>query len=215
MTEETPTHVSPRYLSVTETAKLVRAALKREFPGAKFSVRSDSYAGGASVRVNWTDGPTVKEVDRVIAPYKGADFDGMVDLKTNNTSWLMPDGTAAVAHSGGGGSTREDYYGSAPGPDAELVYFGADYIPTQRDISSEWKREILAAFSDLTGIDLDPDGGWSVWDTEVPLAVDWSSGKLYHMVETDTKRLSEVFHQFVGFRQGGNVDTGEVVTDDA
>jgi len=31
------------YLSVTETAKLIRAALKRSFPRTKFSVRSRSY----------------------------------------------------------------------------------------------------------------------------------------------------------------------------
>ena len=46
------------YVSTTDTAKLVRAALKKAFastyPGVKFSVRSDRYADGASVRVTWT-----------------------------------------------------------------------------------------------------------------------------------------------------------------
>ena len=48
------TMTSPRYLSAVETARLVRKALKARFPDVRFSVRSDSYAGGASVRVGWT-----------------------------------------------------------------------------------------------------------------------------------------------------------------
>ena len=40
-----------RYLTCAETAKLARAALKQAFPGVRFSVRSDTYAGGASIHV--------------------------------------------------------------------------------------------------------------------------------------------------------------------
>lgn len=36
------------YQSCAETAKLLRQALKESFPGVKFSVRSSTYAGGAS-----------------------------------------------------------------------------------------------------------------------------------------------------------------------
>lgn len=35
-----------RYVSAKDTAVLIRGALKREFPGVKFSVRSETYAGG-------------------------------------------------------------------------------------------------------------------------------------------------------------------------
>ena len=40
------------YVSPTDTAKLIRAALKRSFPRTKFSVRTDTYAGGAAVDVS-------------------------------------------------------------------------------------------------------------------------------------------------------------------
>jgi hypothetical protein len=84
------TYVSPRWVRVAETAKLVRADLKREFPGVKFSVRSDSYSGGASIRVRWTDGPTAPAVDRVVKRYEGSRFDGMTDLKYGVSNWLCP-----------------------------------------------------------------------------------------------------------------------------
>lgn len=56
------------YVSVTETARQVRAAVRKAFPGVRFSVRSTSYSGGSSVRVGWTDGPQVAEVDKVVQP---------------------------------------------------------------------------------------------------------------------------------------------------
>jgi Large polyvalent protein associated domain 29 len=52
-----------KYLSCADTAKLIRAALKKTFLRVKFSVRSKTYSGGASVTVHWTDGPTAKQVD--------------------------------------------------------------------------------------------------------------------------------------------------------
>ena len=69
-----------RYISCVDTAKLLRKALKAEFPATRFSVRSSSYSGGASIRVEWTDGPTTKRVDRVAKQFAGASFDGMIDL---------------------------------------------------------------------------------------------------------------------------------------
>jgi Large polyvalent protein associated domain 29 len=72
-------------LSCAETAKLLRAALKEVFATTKFSVRSDNYAGGASIDVRWVDGPTSKDVQRICKQFDGADFDGMQDLKTYKT----------------------------------------------------------------------------------------------------------------------------------
>jgi hypothetical protein len=39
------------YISVTETAKILRGELKKHFPGVVFSVRSSSYSMGASHNV--------------------------------------------------------------------------------------------------------------------------------------------------------------------
>lgn len=104
--------MTTRYLSCAETAKLLRAALKAAHPGVKFSVRSDTYAGGASIRVRWMDGPTASTVDRTAKRYEGASFDGMIDLKSYHRSLLAgPDGMP------------------------EEVHFGADFIFTDREVS--------------------------------------------------------------------------------
>ena len=92
------------YLSVTETAKLVRNALKAVFPTVKFSVRSSSYSGGASIDVDWTDGPAAKRVEAITERFRGASFDGMIDLKSShNSEWQ-----------------------------GQRVHFGADYVFAHR-----------------------------------------------------------------------------------
>lgn len=104
-----------RYISVVDTAKLLRSALRQRFPGVKFSVRSSKYSGGASIRVHWTDGPTETEVRELTDLYTGASFDGMQDLKSYHDSILVDeDGTP------------------------ELVHFGADYIFENREVSDEF-----------------------------------------------------------------------------
>lgn len=99
------------YLSVTDTAKLVRKLLAKHFPSVKFSVRSRSYSGGASISVHWTDGPRRQAVERIVNRYEGADFDGMQDLKTYKRTLLV-----------GEDGPRE-------------FQFGADFIFCSRDLS--------------------------------------------------------------------------------
>jgi hypothetical protein len=81
------------YLSCADTAKLVRAALKESFPGVKFSVKSSVYAGGASINVAYTDGPSAGQVEAVAKAFQGAYFDGMTDYKGSNYNTL--DGEAS------------------------------------------------------------------------------------------------------------------------
>ena len=71
-------------ISLTETAKIVRGLLKKEFPRTKFSIRSKSYSGGSSIDVDWDDGISTKKVEALVGKYHGAEFDGMIDLKTYN-----------------------------------------------------------------------------------------------------------------------------------
>jgi hypothetical protein len=63
-----------------QAAKLIRAELKKAFPNVKFSVRSNNYAGGDSVYVNWTNGPTRDAVTEITDKYQYGHFDGMIDL---------------------------------------------------------------------------------------------------------------------------------------
>jgi hypothetical protein len=72
------------YLSCAETAALLRGDLKRAFPGVRFSVRSSTYSGGASITVRWSDGPRRAAVEPIAQRYAGASFDGMIDLKSHH-----------------------------------------------------------------------------------------------------------------------------------
>lgn len=105
-----------KYITVTETAKLVRAALKTAFPAVKFSVTSKSYSGGAHIRVSWQDGPTTGQVERVTGQYSGSTFDAMIDLKSFHTSTL----------------------------NGEEAHYGADSISTQREFSRAFLAKIAA-----------------------------------------------------------------------
>lgn len=98
-----------RYISTTDTAKMIREALVKTFPGIKFSVRSKSYSGGASVTISWIDGPTENEVDTVAEQFAGATFDPMIDLKSYVVKVI----------------------------DGERVNFGADFVFCSRNYS-DW-----------------------------------------------------------------------------
>jgi len=124
-----------RYLSCAETAKLVREAVKRHFPGTRFSVRSDNYAGGASIHVSWALGPTTKEVEVVAKQFEGKDFDGMIDMACHYDHWLLPDGTTRIRHTPGTEGSRgmiQAIDNPIPPVGAEAVRFGADYIFCER-----------------------------------------------------------------------------------
>lgn len=146
------TYVRPRWLKVAETAKLIRADLKKSFPGVKFSVRSDSYSGGASVRVHWTDGPTADAVNRVLKRYEGGRFDGMTDLAYAADHWLCPEhGPSTASIYGNSYDSDTVGVGVGNGPvdsrccaQAEQVHFGADHVFGQRELSAEFKARVVA-----------------------------------------------------------------------
>ena len=124
-----------RYLTAAQTATVLRKALKARWPHVKFSVRSQTYSGGASIRVRWADGPAPSEVEKVTAGFEAGGFDGMIDMAYGITSWLLPDGTATMAASPGTEGSRgmvASYVSDAPHPDAVLVTFGAKYISCDR-----------------------------------------------------------------------------------
>lgn len=81
------TKPSYRHIPATEVAKIARRELKQAFgKSVKFSVRTDTYAGGSSSRVTWEDGPTERAVEKIIGHLHGATFDGMTDMKSYHTS---------------------------------------------------------------------------------------------------------------------------------
>ena len=72
------------------TAAAIRQELKNKFPAYKFSVRSESFAGGDAVRISWENGPTNAEIELITGKYQMGHFKGMEDIYeySNNNSNL-------------------------------------------------------------------------------------------------------------------------------
>lgn len=123
------------YLSCAETARLLRQALKNAFPGVKFGVRSKTYSGGASIRVNFEGGPCAIQVERVTNQFQGASFDGMVDLKSYSKHYLLPDGSVKLASYHPDGVSGQVGIVQALPEGSRLVSLGADFIFVDRNSS--------------------------------------------------------------------------------
>lgn len=121
--------VSRQFVKVADQAKLVRAALKESFPGIKFSVRSDSYAGGASIRIRYQDGPSFKLVNAVAQAFAGGYFDGMIDYKGSNYHTL----------------------------DGKPVSFHGDFVFVERDHSDGQVRRAVVEVLERFGVELPAD----------------------------------------------------------
>lgn len=130
------------YLSCADTAKLVRAALKETFPGVKFSVKSSVYAGGASINVAYTDGPSAGQVEAVAKAFQGAYFDGMTDYKGSNYNTL----------------------------DGQAVRFGADFIFVNRKFTAFILNSVADAVCRRYGFTNEviiADNGYGAYITEI------------------------------------------------
>jgi len=101
---------SSAWVSVVEVAKYVRSLLKRSFPAVKFSVTSDKYAGGSSIRVCFDvpEGFDKKAVSEAIGHLHGHGFDGSIDMGYYREHYLLPDGT--IVYAGTGGTTGSGGY---------------------------------------------------------------------------------------------------------
>lgn len=127
------TQKQTEYLTVAETAKLLRKALKEAFPTTKFGVRSHSYSMGASITITYTDGPAEDAVKEIARQFEGAEFDGMIDLKSYK---------------------RSQYNGKE-------VQFGADYVFVERELSEEIKQKLAQKLAEENGLEFKGDLGES------------------------------------------------------
>lgn len=127
------------YLTHADRALLIRSALKNAFPLVKFSVKTQTYAGGGSVRVSWNDGPVAKDVEKVAGQFETRGFDGMIDMAHSCHLWLAPDGTATLAHDPGTQGSMgcdPEIIGSAHHPDAVIAdRISSGYVFCNRHIS--------------------------------------------------------------------------------
>lgn len=110
-----------RSLRPKEVATLVRRRLKQVWPEVKFSVRTKTYAGGASIDAHYTGGPGQHEVEKVMHEYQFARFDSMTDYGFSVYHWLnTATGRMRVARVEETASTRAED-NACPGPGWELV----------------------------------------------------------------------------------------------
>jgi len=133
-------------------AKNIRRELKANFPNTKFSVKSEIYSGGDSIKVYWTDGPTSETVTAIIEKYQEGTFDGMIDL-----------------YSYSGDQFNEDHG-------------GAKYVFGQRDNSVEVEVEQFEKMCDELGLEIDSDvkqstygGAWLSIDDSARIFDTWAT----------------------------------------
>ena len=131
------TEVPTRHLTAAETAKALKRELQTRFPTATFSVKSETYSGGASISVRWLDGPAWDDVESLAQQYAGAGFDGSIDLQYSKRHWLLPDGSIRFADTEGSeGSMGQHGARKTKHPEgAILVRLGADFVSCNRDYS--------------------------------------------------------------------------------
>jgi hypothetical protein len=128
------------YLPYQESVKMLRDAIKRNFPEVRFSV-AKSYQRGTSVRVRYAYGPPVSVVDRIAQRFHGRDFDGMTD-SNSYPSALLADAA---------GNVREVKHGigfvfvEREIPDtyfaAVVAELGKTWNPAQWSAMQPWDRE--------------------------------------------------------------------------
>lgn len=67
-------------------AKMIRQTLKSAYPSVTFRVRSSGFAGGNSVDIEWTDGPTVAAVDALVSKHQASRYDALADCYVGGTT---------------------------------------------------------------------------------------------------------------------------------
>lgn len=145
---------------------LVREALKRAFPGVKFSVRNPYYS---SINVRWANGPTRKEVVSVIGCFETKGFDGMIDLAYSKGFWLYSDGTASHAiceGTEGSCGTVSESIGSSLKPDGVLVTNTAScFVFEDRKYTKEFAEPVIDGLRQKYGTDYIGQVNWFVYET--------------------------------------------------
>lgn len=123
-----PVKPEARYITAKETAKMIRTDLAQNFPGTKFSVRCKSI----TIRIEWVDGPSEKNVNAITAKYRGTSFDGMTE-QTSYNNYTLPTG--------------------------ELIHFCTSIISLNREYSRGYLQAVIDHInsSNLAWTDGEPD----------------------------------------------------------
>lgn len=170
--------MTTQIIATTQAAALLKRALRAQYPGVKFSVRTERGTACAWLRVSYTDGPTVRAVQHIADGYCGQRFNAITDVydvlpdrlvtvdgRTHSVRYLV-DGVLASREIGpeGRAAVAERVAAVAPGvtaqdPDGNLA---AAYLTPEQATelgvpciyASVTVRD--AAHSVLAGLDLTP-----------------------------------------------------------
>lgn len=105
-----------RYISLTDTANMIRADLKAAYPDVKFSVRTRRFANGTAADITWVDGPTTIQVGHLVGKYEASTFDAMIDLSSPRYA------------------TDEN---------GEQIMYGTKYVQWRREYSTEFLQTMV------------------------------------------------------------------------
>jgi hypothetical protein len=193
-----------RYIDTAEQAKLIRQALKRNFPAVTFSVRIQRYSGGSCVNVRWLDGPTSKSVAEIVNLFDGKRFDPMIDLSYSAEHYLLPDGSVQFARTYG-----HSHYSDEPRPKpegAETVHFSGS-VSTRRELSPQFEAEIVEEIA--VAADMRPDEFFRITNghrhidnnLRVKVYVDRESGEIRPITNSE-EYVSHLVYQAASLRDG-------------
>lgn len=165
-----------QHISLDDTMTLLKAELKREFPGVKFSTRRSRGTGYGYVTISWTDGPTSREVSAITSGYEGSSFDGMTDMESP---------VEHIAANGKGEPVR--------------ISYGTRGISTSRTISPALARECSAKVASFYGITMpelveyagyDGKTCWKLENDSRPLVGHFYGADLIHQCSGDPARFT-------------------------
>ena len=84
--------------TVATAAGMIKAMLKKDYPSIKFSVKSDYFANGNSIDVNWVDGIPESAIDSFLRQFEYGSFDGMTDCYNYDNKHDYPQTKYVMAH---------------------------------------------------------------------------------------------------------------------
>lgn len=141
-----------KYLRLAETNRLIRKSLKLSFPGVRFTVRGERYAGGSSTEISWTDGPTAWDVDSIVQPFGCRGFNSMTDMQFAYRQALLPSGRIVRIGTGATQGSRGSVAAlSETMPDGAMpVSSGVGYVFTRRTLSPNFVELVRAGLAWLS-----------------------------------------------------------------
>lgn len=119
------TVAASKWISTADTAKLLRADLKKAFPAVKFSVKSKTFSMGSAIDISWTDGPLSSEVSHVANSYRMGHFDMQDDSYHYRHDQIL---------------------------NGERVQYSAKYINTHRSYSVEYVQAVVDTITERRGL---------------------------------------------------------------